>query len=610
MVQPSTLSPPIGEPAPAPEAVARGRPDLHRLGPVVAAGAYVVLALAAWWHAWTGGLGSSVAAGSIDPVSGIWYFAWALHFLAHPTNPFYTHAIFAPGGANVLASPSSLALGVLFAPLTLAVGPVASFGVAAIVAPAAGAFAAFWAARRYVSWQPAAFVAGLCYGFGPFASVDLRIGHLNLAFLAIPPLVLLCLDSLVVRGTRRWLATGLALGLLLVAEFFVSTEIEVLLVVEVLIALVLAAILRPRAVASRLRGAWRGLAVAGGVCAAALAYPAWMELAGPGHVTGPVWKTIPQLSSTVLSTVLPHGQRPLVGFVSSGNGSYLGLPLLALLVGCLFVWRGDRRLRWAVAMAAISFLLSLGYTLHVTTGNTHVPLPGWLFGRLPVLSSVGMSRFGAFVDLFAGLAVALVLDHLRRGDLGRRDLAGRPRAALALAAVVAVAVLLPFAPVLRWPYRVDHVTEPAVLRQPPLTDARSSEIVLEYPEVDGYQAGAMLWQAEDRLAYSLHDGYSIQPAAGGGGIPFQAPDAVELIFAAAQLGRLPEPLPAPVLQNVRASVLSDGARFVVVLPHTLQSARVVADLRGALGQPARTLPGGGALWVLRRPDGGGLSATR
>lgn len=605
-MQPSTVSPPAGEPVPppAPAAPHPRSADLRRLGPAVAAALYLALALAAWWHAWAGGLGYSVPAGSIDPVAGIWYFAWALHFLAHPTNPFYTHAIFAPTGTNVLVTPSTLALGVLFAPLTLAAGPIASFAVAVTLAPAAGALAAFFAARRYVRWQPAAFVAGLCYGFGPFAAVDLRVGHLNLAFLAVPPLVLLCLDSLLARGTARLLATGFALGLLLVVQFFVSTEMEVLLGLELLVALVLAAALHRRVVAERLRSAFRGLAVAAGVCVVALAYPAWMALAGPGHVVGPVWKTIPQLSSTLLSTVLPHGERPLVGFVSSGNGSYLGVPLLALLAGCLFLWREDRRLRLAVAMAAISFLLSLGYTLHVTAGDTHVPLPGWIFGRLPVLSSVGLSRLGAFVDLFAGLAVALVLDHLRGGDLGRRDLAGRPRAGLALAGILAAAVVLPFLPVWRWPYRVEHVTEPAVLSHPPLSDARGGDVVVEYPEVDTFQAGAMLWQAEGGLAYALHDGYSIQPAPGGGGSAFQAPDAVEVVFAAAQLGRLPAPLPASVLHDVRASVLSDGAAFVVVLPHTPQSSRVVADLRGALGPPSRSWPGGGALWVLRRGAGG------
>lgn len=606
LVQHTTPSPSLEVP---PAATPRRNLDLRRVGPLVALALYLALALVAWWHAWAGGLSASVPAGSIDPVEAIWYFAWVLHVIGHPTNPFYTHAIFAPGGTNVLTTPSTLALGLLFAPLTAAAGPIASFAVALTLTPVAGAFAAFWVARRYCSWQPAAFVAGLCYGFGPFAVSDLRVGHLNLAFLPIPPLVLACLDALVVRGTTKQLRTGLALALLLIVEFFVSTEIVALIAVEVLVALGIALALGPRTVVARLRGAWRGLAVTAVVSAAALAYPLWTTVVGPGHITGPVWKTIPQFSSTVLATVLPHGERRIVDFVSTGNGAYLGVPLLALLVCCPFLWRTARTLRLAVSMAAISFLLSLGYTLHVGQSDTHVPLPAWVLGRLPLLDSIAPSHFAVFVDLFAGLAVALVLDRLRRGDLGVRAV-GRATPALALSGVVAATVVLPLLPVLRWPYGVDHVSQPAVLRRPPLANSRSSDILIEYPGIDSGQAQAMLWQAEAGLPYALHDGYSIRPALGGGGNPFEMPDAVELIFAAAQLGRLQAPLPGPTLHDVRAAILADGARFVVVVPHTRQSAIVMVDLSLALGKPSTPLAGGGGVWVLPRTAADGAAGLR
>ena len=75
------------------------------------------------------------------------------------------------------------------------------------LAPAVSTTGASLAIRRYAAWQPAAFVGGLCYGFGPFLATDLRFGHLNLTFLAIPPLILLALDDLFVRrkpaGARR-----------------------------------------------------------------------------------------------------------------------------------------------------------------------------------------------------------------------------------------------------------------------------------------------------------------------------------------------------------------------------------------------------------------------
>ena len=66
------------------------------------------------------------------------------------------------------------------APVTWLFGPVASLNVALTLGPALSALAMFVLLRRWVTWQPAAFVGGLLYGFSPFILVHLTDAHLML----------------------------------------------------------------------------------------------------------------------------------------------------------------------------------------------------------------------------------------------------------------------------------------------------------------------------------------------------------------------------------------------------------------------------------------------
>ena len=165
--------------------------------------------------------------------------------------------------------------------------------VALTLAPAVSSLAMFVLLRRWVAWVPAAFLGGLVYGFSPFLITELALNQLNIAFLAIPPLVVMVLDELLVRQRRSAVAGGLALAALLVAQFFVSTEVLVITCLFAAIAvLVIVAFVewrQPEEVRARFRHAARGLAIAVGATVAVLAYPMWFLLRGPGHLTGSIW---------------------------------------------------------------------------------------------------------------------------------------------------------------------------------------------------------------------------------------------------------------------------------------------------------------------------------
>ena len=88
--------------------------------------------------------------------------------------------------------------------------------VALTLAPVLSALAMFALLRRWVRWAPAAFVGGLVYGFSPFLVTELALNQLNIAFLAIPPLVVMALDELLVRQRRSPYAHRGGAGALLV----------------------------------------------------------------------------------------------------------------------------------------------------------------------------------------------------------------------------------------------------------------------------------------------------------------------------------------------------------------------------------------------------------
>ncbi len=578
-----------------------------------ALGCYLAIALTAWWHLFASGFGVALPSGSADPGQEVWFLAWLPHALAVGANPFFSHAVFAPSGVNLLDNTSMELLGLLFAPVTVTAGPVASLDVAVLLAPTLSALGAFALCRRYVRWSPAAFVGGLCYGFGPFLTGDLRYGHLDLTWLVLPPLVFCCLDTLLVRGARRPLLVGATLGILVVAQFFVSTE---MLAITALTAAVVAVVCFagwPRAALSRLAEAWRGLVLAAAIAAAALAYPFWFVATGPRHVAGPVWPNIGSIATSLAATVGPHDELPGVAFVSGSNGSYLGVSFLAVLVvGAVVLWR-SRVVRVALAVALVAYVASLGYRLHVEDRALRVVLPAALLRHVPLLDSIAPERFAAMVDLFCALVLAVIVDHARRWERpdGRAATAladGRgataatrtsaPAAPLlvALSAGIAAIALVPFVSLPFWPYAVTTVHRPAALlppplpptpKRPPVRGAARVPVLAVYPDSSGRVSQEMVQQARAGFTFALPDGYAIVPGPGRRAVESPPDDALWLVFAAASVHELHLPLS----RTTRAAVVGDlhalDVDEVVVLPGAEGSSVVRRAMREVLRENGR-----------------------
>ena len=122
------------------------RPRPLRRTAVVLGGAfafYLVVAIALWWHAWSGHPTTATTCGCGDSALFLWFLEWPAYALAHGHNPFFSTALFHPGGINLLANTSVLAIGIPLAPVTWLFGPVATLNVASTLGPALSALAMF-----------------------------------------------------------------------------------------------------------------------------------------------------------------------------------------------------------------------------------------------------------------------------------------------------------------------------------------------------------------------------------------------------------------------------------------------------------------------------------
>lgn len=493
---------------------------------VVAGCAYLLLAVLLWWHVWSGHPTSTTTCGCGDSSLFTWFIEWPAYAIRHGLSPFYSTAVGFPGGVNLPANTSVLAVGVVLAPVTWLFGPIASLNVALTLAPALSALAMFVLLQRWVTWSPASFFGGLFYGFSPFVLVSLTDAHLMLGMALVPPLVVACLDELLIRRRRRPVRVGVVLGLLVTLQFFIGTEVLVIMAITAVIGvgvIVVAAALRhPAELRGSVHHAAVGLIAAAVTAGVLLAYPMWFALAGPAHLSGAVWPNIrPGFHGTVLRDFILPAPALSTGFFGSAmsrvvggsqgpvlSSQYIGIGTLVVIVVGTAVWRRDRKLWLFGAMALVSGVLSLG-------AKPTVPLPWQVFARAPLLENISSSRFVLVTYLCIAVSLAVIVDHCRVAVMKwdpvaanarpRRSTTGRRHRAAAVAGVAVAAVaLVPSAVYLArsLPFTTQPVRLPTWFKTV-APHLNQSQVLLVLPAPFGVTQASMTWQAVDRMSFSM-----------------------------------------------------------------------------------------------------------
>ncbi|MGA2529227.1 MAG: hypothetical protein ABSG36_08725 [Acidimicrobiales bacterium] len=588
---------------------------------------YVVLALFAYLPAWPGDPHRLVGCACGDSAQQAWYLGWAPWAILHGHNPFFTTWMEYPTGVNLAANTEMPLLGLVAAPVTFTAGSVASFSLLLWLAYPLSAASAFFVLRRWTHSNVGAFWGGLLYGFSAYL-VAQGLGHLNLAFVPLPPLIFMALYEVFVRQCSRPHRLGVLLGLLMVGQYLISPEVLMTTALSALCCAVILGLARPRAINRvRLRYAWKAVWPAAVLSGVLLGYPVYFQLAGPLSIHSPVQPITNPYRADLLGPVVPtSAQRFAPGFATnlanrftfgdvSETGSYLGIPLLLLTVWSVVRYRRDRWVLVCLGLTVSVYVLSLGPTLVVATHNTLVPLPFDVLGRLPLIDNILPARFALYQSFFVGAVVALATAHYTgRADPvslqdSRRDSPKARRspehAILSQVAVLVLSITAVISLIPQWPRSTVDV---AVAMPSFFTSARASRIpvgsvVLSYPFAFGTNDAAMLWQETDLWRWRLIGGYATTPNSTGGDTarpPALKPIAVQefLIYwtngTGGYLVNTPPPADARLVAQMRLYIRLHAVGTVVVDRAWPQSGIVLSVMQRALGPPI--FEGGVDLW--------------
>jgi hypothetical protein len=480
--------------------------------------AFIVLGVVMYRQAWMTNPAEFMQAGG-DQWRNVWFFEWAAQAIQHGHNPFYSSAANYPYGVNVLINAGAPLLGLVLSPITWAFGPIAAYNLCCTLALSLSAFSAYWVIRHIAPWWGAR-AGGRLERVSPEQVA--HVGQVNLSFSALVPLMLFSLYRiLTARGRRlRW---GVALGVISAGQFLISSEVLFETALVAAVGTGVAAVMWRRELSSTVRPVGEALLSAGAVALVLLAYPVWVMTKGPGHIVGRVQLVAAAYRADLLASVVPNSSQLLrfsawthaADVFNNGigsNGSYLGIPLLVLLV-CGLVWRRRHPLVVvAAATGSVAWVCSLGAALTVKgrpgltpSGDARgvMPLPMAVFAHAPLLDNTIPARFALLVFLMAAVVGAVMLGDLFASRRSRRH-------GCVMCSAAAVVALVPLLPARTVPAIVRTSTPGCFARLP------SGRAVVVFPFPSATFPQPMLWQAQSHIRFGIPGGsyFVPQPPAG------------------------------------------------------------------------------------------------
>ena len=507
------------EPAVQPVPVAeRRRGGGAALAPWLILGCYLLGAVAITWRLWADP-GARAQAGDAQDVN---LFAWFMRYeataVAHGRLPaLVTTALNAPRGVSLLWNTSLLLPGVVLAPVTLLAGPQTTLTLVLTLGFAGSAASLFVVLRRWGASPAAAGIGGAVYGFSP-ALLNSGLGHYNLEFAALPPLIADALLRLL-TGRASPARAGAWLGLLAAAQFFTGEELLTDTVLAGLTLTVALWISQKNVTFKKVKDAAAGLGTGAAVALLICGHALWSQFHGPltEHYVPRFTAYTSFLAAHPAVFVTPPGDLLFHTAASAAAAArypsglpeylaYLGWPLLAALAAAaVCYWRHPPVRVTALTFVALE-VLSLGGSYRYA--GPFLPWH-WLQG-MPVFSQLIPDRLAILADGAAGALLAFALDRARA--VAARAAPGWGGRHLATAA--AVLAVLPLVPV---PFRaaalppVPRGWQAAFTRLHLAAGAR----VLVLPIPDNRFSQAMRWQADTGEPATLIGGFFMGPDRAG-----------------------------------------------------------------------------------------------
>jgi hypothetical protein len=498
---------------------------------------------------------------SADSHTFVWWLQWLPVAVERGQSPLFTDYVHAPYGVNAMWNISVPVIAVLLSPVTLLVGPVAAYNVAMVLGPVVSGVLMAAALVPYTERWVSRIVAGGLYAFAPFMVAHFTVGHLNLVWAVLPPLLLLAAHAMFVRTPRHPVLAGVLLGVALAVQMGLYTQTLALGALVLTTAAVVLAVHRPRAVRDRLPTIARMAVGCVPTVLVLCAYPLYLVLFGPARPSGQIRPAL-EVRADPLNALLPtpltvggsaENSERLNSYVGE-QGGYIGLAmLLVLVIACITARTATVRI--VAVIGLLTFVFSLGPSLTIGKTDQGIWLPWGLLEDVPLLSLAEPVRLQVFVGLFVAMIVALWIDRL--GDVRQKGL----RIAGAVLTVVAVASWLPAG-------AAETAPAPTPAFFPTASDHLDrTDIVVTMPRPSGRWEGGglpILWQAQSHMAYRTTGG-SFLSSDPTHALLHETPENMYEAASRGLVDGLPQPGDADTAA-VRQELLDLGVTAVIVVP--------------------------------------------
>jgi hypothetical protein len=516
-------------------------------------------------------------------------------FLAHDARlllgdfSLVTDRLNAPDGVNLMANTTVIALGAIFAPVTLAFGAGTTFALIAGLNLALTGLAWYLLfARALGAHRLAALIGGAFCGFAP-GMLSQNNSHLHMTAQWLVPLMVWCV-VLMVRSAaepgdgRRLLATAVALAALVSVQVFIGEEVLFLTALTLALMAVTYAVLRPglaRRAGPRFVAAMLVTAVA---AAAVLAYPLWTQFAGRQGVHNGLFSPdyfSADLASWPAISPMSLAGSPEAARLSTGPAEYntfLGWPLLTVAAGCALWLRRRPVVIASVVAGLVMAAMSLGPNVVIDGVRTSIYGPYRLLHGLPLVDGALPMRFAlALIPLIATILV-LAVD---------RALADRERAVRIAVPVAVTAALLPIAPT---PVETaDRAPVPAYFSAGHWRDCvEPGGVLVPVPLPTPQEPWPMRWASAVNVEFALPEGFFIGPYGGSGTASmgtYKQPTS-QLLADVAKTGQAP-PIDDGRRQQARADLTFWNASCVVLADGTPNVEALRGTVEALLGPATR-----------------------
>ncbi|MEU7981349.1 hypothetical protein AB0B63_22835 [Micromonospora sp. NPDC049081] len=483
---------------------------------LVVYGIFLLVALWVTSRIWADPAGRVASLYSSDPAQVQFFLAHSVRVVLHGEFPFYTDQFNFPDGVNLMANTAVLALGIPMVPVTLLFGPAVSF-VVLVTLGLAGTAAAWYhvLSRHLVRRRLAAAVGGWFCGFSP-AMLSHANWHPNIISQFLLPFIVW--RVMVLTRSTRPLRDGLLLAVLVTGQAFINEEILLFTALACGIFLIAMVAQRPALWSAAWRPLAKGVAACAVLAGALLAYPLYIQFAGPMAYHG-LSDAVQDYGNDIAAFFAPGSptfggnERANVNLAPnySEENAFFGWSLSLIAVGIVLWLRRERLVRALAVTGAFFALLSLGERIS-WWGRDLVTGPWELLVRLPLLDAVVPTRFALITSVVIGMLLALAVQRawtLRGAQWQHAK------------TVTVAALVLALLPIVPMPLKVTS--------RPPVPDFITADRWREYvgpgqtlvpvPVPSMGNTHGMRWAAATNLDFKIPGGYFLAPRNGNTGDP-------------------------------------------------------------------------------------------